>query len=78
MKRSVLIAASGFAFVAALVGYTKVIWQSGFDDGADVSLCVGESMINNGGKLATYAPACQRAKAYESSPLWLLRRRHGA
>lgn len=73
MKRALIF----MACLAALVGYTKVVWQSGFDDGADVSLCVGESLINNDGKLASYHPACQRAKAYERHPLWLLRRRDG-
>lgn len=62
------------AAVLALAGYTKLIWQSGFDQGSDVALCVVASFQNDG-KLATHQPACQKAGRYKSNPLWLLRRR---
>lgn len=59
--------------------YTKIIWQSGFDQGADVDGCVVASFQAAGpGETVAMAksdPACIRAKAYESNPLWLLRRR---
>ncbi len=62
------------------VGFAKVVWQSGFDQGADVSQCIIATFANakdNPIKLDMTEPACKRAKAYESSPLWLLRRRNG-
>ncbi len=60
----------------ALIGYTKLIWQSGFDQGADVSLCLVQSYIQyDGEKVAANEPSCQRAKEYQSNPLWILRRR---
>lgn len=67
----------GLGIALVLVIYTKVIWQSGFDQGADVSLCVVESMIASEGEVVSLADSetCKRAKAYESNPLWQLRRR---
>lgn len=62
------------------VGFAKAVWQSGFDQGADVSLCVIATFQNAKDdpiKLDMAEPACKRAKAYESNPLWLLRRRGG-
>lgn len=69
----------GILFAIGVVGYTKLVWQSGFDQGADVSLCVVESMIASEGDVVslTDSETCDRAKAYESNPLWQLRRRDG-
>lgn len=60
----------------ALVIYTKLIWQSGFDQGAAVSACVIESMLASEGEVVSLADsdACNDAKAYESNPLWNFRR----
>lgn len=66
--------------IGALLGFTKAIWQSGFDQGADVSLCVVASFQRYGEKAVRVDPddsSCQRAKGYERNPLWLLRRRGG-
>lgn len=65
---------------AALCIYTKAVWQSGYDAGADVNGCL----------IATFAkygdldhgadeddPQCVRAGQYEHNPLWVLRRRNG-
>jgi hypothetical protein len=71
LNRVVLIS---FAIIGLLV-YTKVVWQSGFDAGADTSLCVGASLLLNDGKFKEDEPACQRIEAYKSNPLWLFRRR---
>lgn len=63
-----------------LLIYTKVIWQSGFDAGADTNGCVFASVVKYGDLshgTDEADPACQRIKAYESSPLWVLRRRNG-
>jgi hypothetical protein len=60
--------------MVALVGYTKLIWQSGFDQGSDVTMCVIAS-IQNEGHLAKDDVGCRGAEAYKSNPLWLLRRR---
>jgi len=62
--------------IFALLGYTKLIWQSGFDQGADVADCVIAS-LQNGGKLDRSDEGCQRADAYKRNPLWVLRRRSG-
>ena len=62
------------------VGFAKAVWQSGFDQGADVSQCIIATFANADDdpiKLDMTEPACTRAKAYESNPLWLLRRRGG-
>lgn len=70
----------GILFAIGAIGYTKIVWQSGFDQGADVSLCVVESMIaSEDGQPIGLAEteSCDRAKAYESNPLWQLRRREG-
>jgi len=61
-------------FAAALLAYTKWVWQSGFDQGSAVALCVVSSLQNDG-KLAADQPECQDAKRGERSPLWVLRRR---
>lgn len=73
MGRKLLI---GAALVAVLLGYTKLVWQSAFDQGSDVTLCVIASMENDG-KLAASDDGCKRAKSYERNPLWILRRRDG-
>jgi len=70
----------GAIFVFFLGVYTKIIWQSGFDAGADVSQCLIATFSKDGPapKHADMADSgCQRAKAYESNPLWILRRRSG-
>lgn len=64
----------------ALAGYTKLVWQSGFDDGADVAICVKASFTKElRYSVVTVAkdPACARAHAYERNPLWAFRRRGG-
>lgn len=63
----------GVGMVLSLFLYTKQVWQSGFDQGADVDSCVIVSIINDG-KLAKDEPPCIRAKKYETNPYWLLRR----
>lgn len=68
--------AIGAVCAIALLGYTKLIWQSGFDQGTAVAICVVASFQNDG-KLATNSPSCRDAKDYEDNPLWLLRRRGG-
>lgn len=65
------------AAIAAIGGWTKYVWQTGFDQGADVSGCVIASLENDG-KFATDSGFCKSAKRGESNPLWLLRRRDGA
>lgn len=69
------------AAVVVLLGYTKWVWQSAFDQGADVSMCIGASFAQSDGTTVTFAksdPACIRAKAGERSPLWaVFRRRSG-
>lgn len=74
MKRSIRIALITAASVAGLIGYTRVIWLSGFDQGGDVVMCMIASLQNDG-KLATDDPGCKRAEAYKGNPLWMLRRR---
>ena len=68
----------GFTIVFGL--YTRAVWLSGFDQGTDVSICVMLSLLSTGEnepvRLAD-AESCQRARDYESNPLWLLRRRDG-
>lgn len=68
--------AIGVVIGVALMIATKLVWQSGFDQGSDVTLCVIASMENDG-KFAASDDGCKRAKAYERNPLWLLRRRNG-
>jgi len=71
----------GFLAVFALIGYTRVIWLSGFDIGSDVSLCVvasyqqGPNEKTGKVELADNDPSCKRVEEYKSNPLWLLRRR---
>lgn len=71
----------GLAACLLTAGYTKLIWQSGFDQGADVSLCLVSTFQNgpdNDGvtRLKTHDPACQRTNHYtRTNPLWILRRR---
>lgn len=75
MKRWIIV----LLCVAALSAYTKLIWQSGFDQGAAIALCTVAS-FQQGGDLITLAkddPACRDANAYEANPLWVLRRRSG-
>lgn len=71
-------AARAIGLILAVMA-ARVIWLSGFDQGADVAMCVDAS-FRNGGDVITLAkddPACIRAKAYESNPLWAFRRRGG-
>lgn len=60
--------------IAALVGYTKLIWQSGFDAGGDAVGCVIASLQNDGA-LDRASLFCRGAEAYKRNPLWALRRR---
>lgn len=77
MKRAVMFLAVGLT----LLSYTKWVWQSAFDQGADVSMCIGASFAQSDGTTVTFAkndPACVRAKAGERNPLWVVfRRRSG-
>lgn len=61
------------AICTVAIGYTKLVWLSGFDQGSDVALCVVAS-VQNDGKLAKDDDSCKRADEYRSNPLWLLRR----
>jgi len=74
MRRGLVVLAAA----ALLLGYSKFVWQTGFDQGADVSLCIIASAQRFGNLahgLDKSDPACQRAKEGESNPLWILRRR---
>lgn len=59
--------------ICLLIGYTKIIWQYGFDTGVDVSLCVVASLQNNG-TLAENDESCKSVKTDQKNPLWALRR----
>jgi len=74
MKRLLI----GLAATGVLLGYTRWVWMSGFDQGVAVSLCVMAAIVENDGKLADENVACIDAKKGESNPLWLLRRRGDA
>ena len=62
------------AALILLVAYTRVIWLSGFDQGAAVAMCTIASILNEG-ELAEEEPSCVDVKSYESNPLWQFRRR---
>lgn len=61
--------------VLALVGYTRLIWLSGFDQGADVALCVVDSYREHNATQVADTNACHRASDYQDNILWQLRRR---
>lgn len=71
--------AIGLLIALALLGYTKIIWQSGFDAGADVMQCVIASFMKSDGKqVDEMDKGCQRTKHYkETNPLWYLGRNNG-
>ena len=67
-------------FVLSMLWYTHVVWQSGFDDGADVALCAvtlfHDEKYGHGGETpALQTPACKGAEAYKHTPLWQFRTR---
>jgi hypothetical protein len=60
----------------ALIFWTKVVWQSGFDQGSDVTPCVS-AYFESGKDPKTLKTdgGCRRASVYRANPLWALRRR---
>lgn len=59
-------------FVLAMVVWTNYVWDSAFDQGTAVSLCVVESFKQfEGQKVAINEEVCQEADDYmRHNPLW--------
>jgi hypothetical protein len=72
--RNIIIAAG---IVAAILATALVSYRSGFNQGADVALCLVSTFQKERPSegLDMTSPSCQSAKHGENNPLWIFRPR---